>query len=105
MSQHETTARKLHARLEELESRAEEIEDDLRHPLDADSSEQAIDLSDDEALAGVSGVLRREIADIRAALSRIEDGSYGICDRCGESIAPARLEALPTATRCINCAW
>ena len=33
--------------------------------LDADSSEQAVDLSDDEALAGVSQVLRREIADIR----------------------------------------
>jgi RNA polymerase-binding protein DksA len=104
MSQHDTTARKLHARLEELEGRAQEIENDLRHPLDADSSERAIDLSDDEALAAVSAVLRREIADIRAALSRIEDGSYGFCDRCGEEIAPARLEALPTATRCINCA-
>ena len=101
---HESLAEKLRARLRELEGRADEIEDDLRHPLDADSSEQAVDLADDEALAGVSDVLRREIAEIRAALSRIEEGSYGECARCGEEIAPARLEALPTATRCIRCA-
>ena len=101
---HEATAEKLRARLRELEDRAGEIEDDLRHPLDADSSEQAVDLADDEALAGVSGVLRQEVAEIRAALARIEDGSYGVCARCGSAIASARLEAQPTATRCIGCA-
>lgn len=101
---HEATAEKLRAQLEELESRADEIEDDLRHPLDADSSEQAVDLSDDEALAGVSGVLRREIADVRAALARIEDGSYGVCAGCGNEISARRLEVLSTATRCIDCA-
>lgn len=101
---HEATAETLRARLQELESRAGEIEDDLRHPLDADSSEQAVDLADDESLAGVSGVLRREIADIRAALARIEDGNYGVCARCGAEISARRLEALPTATRCIDCA-
>ncbi len=101
---HEATAEKLRARLQELESRAGEIEDDLRHPLDADSSEQAVDLADDESLAGVSGVLRREIADIRAVLARIEEGSYGVCARCGNEISVRRLEALPTATTCIDCA-
>lgn len=104
MSSHSDMADKLRARLRELESRAEFVEDDLRHPLDADSSEQAVDLADDEALAGVSQVLRREIADIRQALLRIEEGTYGECAVCGKPIAPARLEALPTATRCINCA-
>ena len=101
---YEDTAERLRAQLGELESRASEIENDLRHPLDADSSEQAIDLADDESLAGVSDVLRREIADTRAALARIEDGSYGVCARCGKEIAAKRLEALPTATRCIDCA-
>lgn len=97
-------AEKLRARLRELEGRADDIEEDLRHPLEADSSEQAIDLADDEALAGVDDVLRREIAQIRAALARIENGTYGSCVICGEDIDPARLEALPTATRCISCA-
>lgn len=99
----ETRAR-LEQRLIELTERADAIEDDLRHPLEADSSEQAIDLSDDEALIGVDQVLHAEIADIRAALLRIEQGLYGTCAKCGEDIAPARLEALPTATRCISCA-
>jgi RNA polymerase-binding transcription factor len=97
-------AEKLRARLRELEGRADDIEEDLRHPLEADSSEQAIDLADDEALAGVDDVLRRDIAQIRAALARIKNGTYGSCVICGQDIDPARLEALPTATRCISCA-
>ena len=104
MNANSKMADQLKERLRELEERAEAAEEDLRHPLDADSSEQAVDLSDDEALAGVSQVLRREIADIRQALARMEDGSYGECAVCGQPIAEARLEALPTATRCINCA-
>ena len=104
METHSSLAETLRARLRELEDRAEAVEEDLRHPLDADSSEQAQDLADDEALAGVSEVLRRETAEIRAALVRIEEGSYGTCAVCGEDIGQARLEALPVATRCIRCA-
>lgn len=96
--------RLLRAQLDELLGRAKVIEDDLRHPLEADSSEQAIDLADDEALAGVDEVLRREIADIRRALLRIERGEYGSCASCGVDISEGRLEALPTATQCIKCA-
>lgn len=94
----------LRSRLAELTGRAEAIEDDLRQPLDADSSEQAIDLADDEALAGVDDVIRQEIHEIREALLRIERDEYGTCTSCGIVINPDRLEALPTATRCINCA-
>jgi len=94
----------LTARLAELTHRAEDIEDDLRHPLEADSAEQAIDLADDEALAGIDDVIRHEIAQIRAALARIADGSYGTCAICGEDIAEGRLNALPAATRCVGCA-
>lgn len=91
-------------RLAELTARAEEIEDELRNPLDADSSEQAVDLADDEALAGVDAVLRTEIAATRNALQRIENGTYGSCANCGADISEMRLKALPTATLCINCA-
>jgi DnaK suppressor protein len=44
------------------------------------------------------------IADIDRALEKIEDGSYGICDGCGEKIGDARLEALPAASLCVDCA-
>ena len=94
----------LNSKLDELLARAQEIEDDLRHPLDADSSEQAVDLADDEALAGIDEVLRHEIADIRQALLRIERGEYGSCASCGADISEGRIEALPTATLCIKCA-
>lgn len=91
----------LKARLADLVGRAEEIEDDLRHPLDADWEEQAVDLADDEALAGVDDVLRQEIAQIRAALDRITKGTYGTCSVCGKQISLGRLQARPIATRCI----
>lgn len=94
----------LEERLSHLLERAEVIEDDLRHPLEADSSEQAIDLADDEALEGVDEVLKREIRQVRMALYRIGSGSYGTCASCGRPIAPARLAARPIATRCIDCA-
>ncbi|WP_226660564.1 TraR/DksA family transcriptional regulator [Alteriqipengyuania lutimaris] len=94
----------LEQRLADLLERADVIEDDLRHPLEADSSEQAIDLADDEALEGVDGVLREEIAQIRMALLRIEKGTYGRCSQCGKPITRKRLEARPIATRCVDCA-
>lgn len=46
---------------------------------------------------------RAAIEQITAALNRITQGTYGRCTRCGEQIAPARLEALPYAATCIDC--
>jgi len=43
------------------------------------------------------------LAAIDRALGRIEDGTYGICQRCGRPIAEERLEALPYAELCIDC--
>jgi RNA polymerase-binding protein DksA len=94
----------LESRLADLLERAEVIEEDLRQPLDADFSEQAVDLSDDEALEGIDDVLRTEIGQVRLALLRIENGTYGTCSRCGKNISRGRLEARPIATRCIDCA-
>ena len=44
------------------------------------------------------------LADVERALAKIEDGTYGICDVCEKPIAPARLEALPWAVVCVDCA-
>ena len=43
------------------------------------------------------------LAAIEEALSRIEEGTFGTCARCGGAIAEERLEAIPYATRCIDC--
>jgi DnaK suppressor protein len=45
-----------------------------------------------------------DLAEVDAALERVADGTYGVCDRCGQPIAAARLEARPTARYCIACA-
>ncbi len=104
MGKYDEMAAQLRERLGDLLQRAEVIEDDLRHPLDADWEEQAVDLADDEALEGVDDVLRAEIQQIRLALLRIENGTYGTCAVCGEPIGAERLKARPIATRCIKCA-
>lgn len=41
---------------------------------------------------------------VEAALAKVEAGTYGICERCGESIPIARLDALPYSTLCVDCA-
>ena len=43
------------------------------------------------------------IKKIQAALQRIEDGTYGICDECGEDISISRLKARPVTRLCIKC--
>jgi len=47
---------------------------------------------------------RRRLAEIDATLSRIDDGTYGTCERCQADIAVDRLEARPTARTCVECA-
>jgi DnaK suppressor protein len=44
------------------------------------------------------------ISDIDRVIVKIEEGTYGTCDRCGNPIPGERLEARPTSTHCVNCA-
>ena len=44
------------------------------------------------------------LAEVDAALARLDDESYGRCDHCGRPVGAARLTARPTARRCIDCA-
>ena len=43
------------------------------------------------------------LAAVEHALSKFEKGTYGLCDSCGQPIAPDRLEALPQASLCVDC--
>ena len=45
----------------------------------------------------------RQLAEVEAAIARLDDGTYGTCIRCGRPIAPERLAALPWAAHCIDC--
>jgi DnaK suppressor protein len=53
---------------------------------------------------GVGGSLEVSQARVARALAKLDDGTYGICDACGEPIAPARLQAAPESVLCIACA-
>jgi DnaK suppressor protein len=44
-----------------------------------------------------------QLAGVEHALQKFEDGTYGLCDNCGQPIDPARLEALPQASLCLDC--
>jgi RNA polymerase-binding protein DksA len=46
---------------------------------------------------------REHLAEVRAALARIEAGTYGRCERCSAQIPIERMEAVPTASLCIKC--
>jgi DnaK suppressor protein len=46
---------------------------------------------------------RKLIAKIEEALQRLQDGNYGVCEECGETIGTARLKARPVTTLCIDC--
>jgi DnaK suppressor protein len=47
--------------------------------------------------------LWRSISDIDRALEKLDEGTYGRCDDCGEDIPPARLEAIPATSLCVQC--
>jgi len=47
--------------------------------------------------------IREQLAEVEHTLHKFEEGTYGLCDRCGQSIDPARLEALPQANLCLSC--
>lgn len=91
-------------RLEELGHRIHDIETELGSTKSKDLEDQAIDLEDDEVLEGLGLAAEREASLLRQALHRIETGSYGICMNCGEEISDARLNAVPHAALCRNCA-
>ncbi len=95
---------RLTAQLADLQSRRAGLADTLLEPLSPDLSEQAVELEDDDPLGGQIVVIDREIAATEAALARVDDGTYGECVRCGNDIAPKRLEVQPEAALCIECA-
>lgn len=91
-------------RIAELTAQMQKISKDLDQPLPAHLEDQAIDLEDDEVLERLGRANQQELRLLNDALKRIADGSYGICAKCGEDISQARLDAVPYAVICRNCA-
>ena len=78
----------------------------LRDSLTGELSLQALDDDDsyeDEIFSHVSLSESKELAAIDDALRQMREGTYGICEECGQSILLTRLEVLPYTTTCIEC--
>jgi RNA polymerase-binding transcription factor DksA len=87
------------ALLEQRQFRIEQLRE-----LDAlGSTEQPADATLAEVTATLRTAARTALAEVDAALGRMEIGEYGICQDCGADIALARLEIVPMTARCMPC--
>ncbi len=92
-----------------LEAKKAQIDASLRN-RDEIAIEKTADAIDEVQLAGERELAIRNLdresvllRNVRAALARIEDGSFGTCLHCEEEISPKRLNAIPWAPYCIRC--
>ena len=103
MNQYQEIKTLLETKLSELVERVEEIEDDLEEPGDDNAAEGAVESEGDEVLEGVGTLAAATIQQIRLALKKIDNGTYGTCTKCRSKIPLERLKALPYATSCAKC--
>ena len=66
-------------------------------------ADDANETFEQETMVTLRQTVERQLAHVNQALGLIEAGRYGICTNCGQQINPARLDALPFSTLCINC--
>lgn len=93
--------------LEELDGRLTTITNDMRHSdedIEKDWEEMATQNENNEVQDFLGNSARVEIAAIKRAISRIDNGEYENCQTCGEPINPERLKAVPFSVQCIKCA-
>ena len=109
-----TKFEKLHKQLKEEHKRLEEELEQLRsNASSADErregspfgkrEEEATETLELEKRLSLENRIRKELVEVEHTLHKFDDGTYGKCDNCGKLIDPARLEALPQASLCLNC--
>ncbi len=99
-----TQKQRLLARRTEITGDLREIEDQRDETRSKDWEDRSAERQGDEVLEALGHQELNELKRIDAALARIAEGSYGDCLKCGEPISDARLELLPDAPLCKNCA-
>ncbi len=92
-------------RLEELLHQADDTVSDMTDTNDnfPDPTDRASLEADRNFMLRIRDREHKLIKKIRNALERIENGTFGICDSCGEDISVQRLKARPVTTQCIDC--
>lgn len=92
----------LQAELEDLQEESANVDQTEGYGVKNHPAEDATELFLRQRNLAVSGDLQQELADVEHALARIDAGTYGKCEVCGEPISLERLEARPAATLCIR---
>jgi DnaK suppressor protein len=97
--------RVLRTQLEQILGRTHEAVSSLtaEEETEADELDVAVNASNREFMLRLADRERRMLGQIKAALSRMQEGEYGVCDGCGGEITFGRLLARPVATQCIDC--
>ena len=92
---------------QELEERLERTGKHLYkrdEPYSADFAEQVVEVESNQVIEQLDGEGKAELASVNSALSKLESGNYGACEKCHEDIGEQRLQAVPYAEFCIRCA-
>lgn len=90
---------------EEYETRIHKIEDDIQNPkddLNKDWEDQAVAIRQNDTRQILAAEARQSIIYVNDALNHIENGTYGECEVCGESIQEQRMQAVPYAALCMD---
>ncbi len=102
--------RDLHKEKERLEqeyqntlAELERLRDVLKGEVELNLDEVSLDLYERDKTMALIQNLEHKLDSIKRALRAIDKGTYGICERCGNPIDPARLEARPDASLCLKC--
>ena len=99
----ESERARLVAELEELKARVSTSDERREGSPFGKREEEATEAIELEKRLALEKRVREQLAGVEHALHKFEEETYGLCDSCGQSIDPARLEALPQASLCLNC--
>lgn len=81
-----------------------DMDHDGEPDTDSNFADSALVAAERGEVDAITGSLRDTLTEIDAALAKVEAGTYGTCDSCGGPIGEARLEAMPMARLCMECA-
>lgn len=102
----ETERKEIQALVQErdnLQEKIERLKVFISTEVDPTEEEGDPEIIEREKTLAVLHSLERKLEEINAALRAAEQGTYGICEVCGQPIDPARLEIVPEATMCVTC--
>ena len=97
--------KKLELLAELKKAMGEKLDEDVRMTFDLlkDNPDKSVDELLKHVDAKIIGNKSEEIDDIDSALNKLKEGTYGVCEECGEDIPIKRLEAVPSASYCVFC--